>query len=150
MTTCPWANLTVSCKKAPPLQKRLERRGLMSGGLDLNQRPLAPQAKSGPPAGVAPPGSASQAPDNADDREVAGSDALAPDGRDGTAFAAPVLRDSQSRSLLTVAEVARRLGVCKATVYRICAEGRLAHVRISNAIRVPGEALVAYLHSARS
>ncbi len=70
---------------------------------------------------------------------------MAPDGRDGTPSAAPVLRDFQSGSLLTVAEVAQRLGVCRATVYRICAEGRLGHVRVSNAIRVPEPALAAYL-----
>jgi excisionase family DNA binding protein len=37
--------------------------------------------------------------------------------------------------LLTVAEVARRLRVSKATVYKLVAEGRLAHVRIGNSIR---------------
>jgi excisionase family DNA binding protein len=51
------------------------------------------------------------------------------------------VRDGQSGSLLNVAEVARRLGVCRATVYRICREGQLAHARISNAIRVPELAL---------
>ena len=38
--------------------------------------------------------------------------------------------------LLTVREVAQRLRVCPATVYKICAAGQLVHVRISNAIRV--------------
>jgi excisionase family DNA binding protein len=37
--------------------------------------------------------------------------------------------------LLTVADVARRLRVSKATVYKLVAEGRLAHVRIGNQIR---------------
>jgi len=42
--------------------------------------------------------------------------------------------------LLTVREVAKRLRVCPSTVYKLCAEGKLAHVRVSNAIRVlPGE-----------
>jgi excisionase family DNA binding protein len=42
--------------------------------------------------------------------------------------------------LLTVREVAERLHVCASTVYKLCAEGRLAHVRVANAIRaVPGE-----------
>jgi excisionase family DNA binding protein len=41
--------------------------------------------------------------------------------------------------LLTVAEVARRLRVSKATVYKLVAKGRLAHVRIGNSIRfLPG------------
>jgi excisionase family DNA binding protein len=38
--------------------------------------------------------------------------------------------------LLTVREVAERLSVCTATVYRLCERGELPHVRVSNAIRV--------------
>ncbi|WP_240357933.1 helix-turn-helix domain-containing protein [Myxococcus vastator] len=37
---------------------------------------------------------------------------------------------------LTVREVAERLAICTATVYRLCERGELAHVRVSNAIRV--------------
>ena len=41
--------------------------------------------------------------------------------------------------MLTVAEAARRLRVSRATVYKLVAEGRLAHVRIGNQIRfLPG------------
>jgi excisionase family DNA binding protein len=41
--------------------------------------------------------------------------------------------------LLTVAEAARRLRLSRATVYKLVAEGRLAHVRLGNAIRfLPG------------
>ena len=41
--------------------------------------------------------------------------------------------------LLTVREAAARLGVCTSTVYKLCAEGKLAHLRVSNAIRIaPG------------
>ncbi len=39
-------------------------------------------------------------------------------------------------SLLTVREVAERLCVCTASVYRLCARGELAHHRIGSAIRV--------------
>jgi excisionase family DNA binding protein len=39
--------------------------------------------------------------------------------------------------LWTVREVAARLGVCTSTIYKLCAQGRLAHVRVANAIRVP-------------
>jgi len=36
--------------------------------------------------------------------------------------------------------VARWLGVCTATVYALCAQGRLPHVRVLNAIRIgPGD-----------
>jgi excisionase family DNA binding protein len=38
--------------------------------------------------------------------------------------------------LLNVADVAERLGVCAATVYRLCERGDLPHVRIVNSIRV--------------
>jgi excisionase family DNA binding protein len=37
--------------------------------------------------------------------------------------------------LLTVADVARRLRISKATVYRLVAEGKLPHVRVGNSIR---------------
>jgi excisionase family DNA binding protein len=43
--------------------------------------------------------------------------------------------------LLTVREVAARLGVCTSTVYKLCAEAKLAHVRVSNAIRIPPAAV---------
>ncbi len=115
----------------------------------MNQRPLAPQANPAPVAGVARGGSASQPLDFVDGRGGAGSHAVAPVGPRGTDFGAPAVRDSQSGSLLTVAEVARRLAVCRATVYRICREGRLAHARVSNAIRVPASALEAYLKQGR-
>jgi excisionase family DNA binding protein len=38
--------------------------------------------------------------------------------------------------LLTVREVAKLLNVATSTVYKLCAEGKLAHVRVSNAIRI--------------
>jgi excisionase family DNA binding protein len=46
---------------------------------------------------------------------------------------------------MTVAEVAKHLGVCRSTVYQLCERGELQHVRVSNAIRVPGSAMAAYL-----
>jgi excisionase family DNA binding protein len=49
--------------------------------------------------------------------------------------------------LLTVREAAAILRVCRATVYRICERGELAHVRVSNSIRITAEALAALLHS---
>jgi excisionase family DNA binding protein len=53
-----------------------------------------------------------------------------------------VLHDSGVRAvpglkrLLTVKEVAAILRVCRDTVYRLCANGQLPHVRILNAIRI--------------
>jgi excisionase family DNA binding protein len=40
-----------------------------------------------------------------------------------------------------VAEVAEQLGVCAATVYRLCEGGELPHVRIVNSIRIRPEDL---------
>jgi excisionase family DNA binding protein len=38
--------------------------------------------------------------------------------------------------LLTAKEIATRLRVCTATVYKLCAAGALQHVRVLNAVRV--------------
>jgi excisionase family DNA binding protein len=46
---------------------------------------------------------------------------------------------------LTVREVAKLLHVATSTVYKLCAEGKLAHVRVSNAIRVHPSAVEASL-----
>ncbi len=97
---------------------------------------------------MAPGGTASQPRDIADGSGGPGSHAVAAIGPGGTDFGAPAVRDAQYGSLLTVAEVARHLGVCRATVYRICRERRLDHVRVSNAIRVPETALASYLQKA--
>jgi excisionase family DNA binding protein len=47
--------------------------------------------------------------------------------------------------LLTVREVAAFLRVSTRTIYVMCAQGRLAHVRVMNSIRVDPTALVALL-----
>jgi len=51
--------------------------------------------------------------------------------------------------LLTVRDAAERLGVCTATVYKLCAEGSLTHVRVVNAIRIAPEDLAAFLAARR-
>ncbi len=53
--------------------------------------------------------------------------------------------DGGAADLLTAATVARKLGVCTATVYKLCERGELAHVRILNAIRVAPADLATYL-----
>jgi excisionase family DNA binding protein len=48
-----------------------------------------------------------------------------------------------------VREVAERLRVCTSTVYKLCAMGKLRHVRVSNAIRIPETAVADHgLHTA--
>jgi excisionase family DNA binding protein len=59
----------------------------------------------------------------------------------GGAAARPV-----PQQFLTVREVAKLLRVATSTVYKLCAEGKLAHVRVSNAIRVHPDAVVALKH----
>ncbi len=55
-------------------------------------------------------------------------------------FAAPVLQ-----GLLTVHDVASQLNVSTATVYKLCAAGKLAHVRVVGAIRVAPVDLAAFI-----
>ena len=47
--------------------------------------------------------------------------------------------------LLTVREVAEQLEVCSATVYRLCANGELPHVRIIDSIRIRPTDLAAFI-----
>src|SRR5882762_652252 len=63
--------------------------------------------------------------------------------RFGRGLAAFLLHDPSR--LLTVREVAGVLGVSLPIVYRLCERDELAHVRVSNAIRIPPSALIAYL-----
>ncbi|HET9552665.1 MAG TPA: helix-turn-helix domain-containing protein [Anaeromyxobacteraceae bacterium] len=65
---------------------------------------------------------------------------VAPDPPDATPFGALVVQDFQG-PLLTVREVAARLRVSRATVYRLVKRGTLPVVRVSNAIRVPTDAM---------
>jgi excisionase family DNA binding protein len=48
-------------------------------------------------------------------------------------------------ALLSVREVASYLGVCTATVYKLCACGALRHVRVLNAVRVAPRDLSAFI-----
>ncbi len=51
--------------------------------------------------------------------------------------------------LLSVKQVAEHLGVTTATVYGLCAHGRLAHVRILNVIRIAPSDLSEFITSCR-
>jgi len=51
--------------------------------------------------------------------------------------------------LLSVRQVAALLGVCAATVYRMCEQGELEHFRVRNAIRVDPRAVKRFLARAR-
>ncbi len=47
--------------------------------------------------------------------------------------------------LLRVADVAEQLGVCNATVYRLCEIGELPHLRVVNSIRIRIKDLAEYV-----
>jgi excisionase family DNA binding protein len=49
--------------------------------------------------------------------------------------------------LLSVNEVARRLDVCSATVYKLCARGMLPHMRVLNAVRISPHDLEGFIAS---
>jgi excisionase family DNA binding protein len=52
--------------------------------------------------------------------------------------------------VLNVREAAAKLRVSPATIYRLCAEGKLRHVRVSNALRMTEEDLEGYLRTSTS
>ncbi len=68
-----------------------------------------------------------------------------------SAVSRPALRGLKAlpEKLLTVAEVAEAMGVCRATVYALCDRGELPHVRVSNAIRFSGADLERFLRLGR-
>jgi excisionase family DNA binding protein len=53
------------------------------------------------------------------------------------------------RSLLSVRQVAKLLGVCPATVYRLCSWRELPHLRVLNAIRIDPRAVMEFMATAR-
>jgi excisionase family DNA binding protein len=53
--------------------------------------------------------------------------------------------DNSARLLLTVDEVAERLGLGRTKVYELLGRGEIASVRIGTARRVPASALEAYV-----
>jgi excisionase family DNA binding protein len=55
-----------------------------------------------------------------------------------------------SDRLLTVREAAETLRVRPVTVYKLCANGALAHVRVSNAIRIAHQVIDAFIRGGGS
>ena len=54
-----------------------------------------------------------------------------------------------ARPLLSVRQVAKLLGVCRATVYGLCDRRQLPHFRILNAIRIDPRAVKRFLAQVR-
>jgi excisionase family DNA binding protein len=51
--------------------------------------------------------------------------------------------------LLSVRDAAEQLGLCTATIYGLCADGALPHIRILNAIRIAPTDLAAFTAARR-
>lgn len=51
--------------------------------------------------------------------------------------------------MMTVRRVSECLGLSTATIYKLIDRGELAHVRVSNAIRIDADDLAAYLGRGR-
>ena len=106
----------------------------------MNLRPLGPEGPNADPHGVAPGHLASYPVDNTGVAGGAGSHTVAPFPPVATPFGALVVHDAVGQ-LLTVREVADRLRVSRATVYRLVQAGALPVLRVSNSIRIPTESL---------
>ena len=59
------------------------------------------------------------------------------------------LKPPTVRKLLTVAETAERLSVSKATVYRLCREGKLRSRKVKNSLRVDTHSLEDFMDGRR-
>jgi len=71
----------------------------------------------------------------------------------GSLLDGPPPDDEAMRSvgkLLTVRQVAKVLGMCPATIYRLCERGELAHYRIHHVIRVDPMEVKAMLQRSRA
>ena len=99
---------------------------------------------------LASAGTAPQPSETTGDAKPAASDGVADSGCVETPFGAPVVRDLPAdpgphERLLTVREVASRLGVSSALVYKLCERNLLRSVRIGGALRFQPEAIREYL-----
>ncbi|WP_414654221.1 helix-turn-helix domain-containing protein [Hyalangium sp.] len=121
-----------------------------SGRQDLNLRPLGPEQRPGASEGgsrgafiLSNPLESFSSPGATREPLVHGfapvctnsATRALPVGEPNGSEVPPRLEGPHGARLLTVEEVARYLGVSRATVYKLCSEGRLPHLRVSNAIR---------------
>ncbi len=118
-------------------------RGLQTvGATRFEPRPLAPQ---GPPMdfhGVAPVSTECHPAELTEVCRTGSFDTEAPNAYETTPFGAPVARLRRVR-WLTPGEVAARLRVCRATVYKLCDAGQLGYARVGLSIRISEQQLEA-------
>ena len=127
------------------------RRLTLSGRQDLNLRPLGPELRKMVVDGVSRRGSSKQPLDKTQRETGSTLDAVASIAHRLQFLGAPVVRGFSrklnGRGFLTVAEVAKVLGLSRATVYRLCKEGVIPSVKFLNSIRVQSEQLDAALRT---
>ena len=107
----------------------------LSGRLDLNQRPLAPQGPSADFHSGAPGDTATHPVESLAVGGSGGTHTKALGAYGTTPFGAPVARPAEGR-FLTPADVAARLQVSRATVYALIERGELVARRVGLALRI--------------
>jgi excisionase family DNA binding protein len=120
-----------------------------SGREDSNLRHPDPKNGDRPSHELAPARTASQEFGRIGTRSDADLRPVPPIGRFGTHFTAHTLH-APLGELLNIAAVAERLKVCTATVYKLCTERWLPHVRVRNAIRVAARDLDEFVREHRT
>jgi excisionase family DNA binding protein len=116
----------------------------------LNLRPPGPERAQTESHGVSSDRTEAQSSEITAHADPAASDTVAENGYVETPFGAQVVRDvvadlGPHERLLTVREVAARLGVCTALVYRLCQRSELVALRIGGALRFRPEAVESFL-----
>ena len=121
-----------------PYQEVVQWRAL----LDSNQWPSASETAQGEsttvPESPLPSSNRTVSPD-------CGSQASPTDPSVPRDFATRLLPAQLEAQLLTVREVAKKLRICTATVYKLCDRGELRHVRVLQAIRIERGDLTAFI-----
>jgi len=123
-----------------------------SGRQDLNLRPPGPERVSGSCDGLTLSGTASHPRDTTADVDPANPLSGRRDTRYEAGFVPTVSPRFRSKlvlpeQLLTVRGAAKRLRISRASLYRLCAQNRVAHVRVGNAIRFTPADIAAFVHA---
>jgi excisionase family DNA binding protein len=118
----------------------------------LNLRPPGPERALEESHGVSSAGTAAQGPEKTGEQEATSLDTVARHPLVETPFGAPVVRElppdpGPHERLLTVREVASRLGVSSALVYKLCQRNLLRSLRIGGVLRFQLQAISEYLLS---
>jgi len=118
-------------------------------------RPSGPERALEESHGVSSAGTAAQGPEKTGEQEATSLDTVAPHPLVETPFGAPVVRElppdpGPHERLLTVREVASRLGMSSAFVYKLCQRKLLRSLRIGAALRFQPQTIIDYLSGTRA